>query len=152
MNLGVLWHVAILPKRKRRRSLCCTCTLVKHRFYIAHESDRVCGICKECRSNYLWGQVLVRGDCSGVLLDAVPSSGIPLWLYSASLGDKRRDVRYTRWACVICSCHLMLWYLLCITAVYDLVHEFHVVFAPRFTGFKTFLERLESVPGHCAVR
>ena len=51
----------------------------------------------------------------------------------------------------ICSCHLVLWYLLCITAVYDLVHEFHVVLAIRFTGFKTFLERLESVPGNCAV-
>lgn len=67
-----------------------------------------------------------------------------LWVINDVMPDIRDGL-------AICSCHLMFWYLLCLTAVYDLVHEFHVVLAIRFTGFKTFLERLESVPGHCTV-
>ena len=67
-----------------------------------------------------------------------------LWV----INDVMRDIPD---GLAICSCHLMFSYLLCLTAVYYLVHEFHVVLAIRFTGFKTFLERLESVPGHCAV-
>ena len=117
--------------------------LIKHRFYVAHECDRLSTESAENDSQIIREirplQVMAVEGLSLILCRAVENNpGFVGFLRMVHVMVRNVPDRLA-----VCGCRLLFWYPFSITTVHDLVHEIHVVLASA--GFKSFLEGLDSV-------